>query len=117
MPSGAVNWGYCGYIASGIFFILTFLIFRLIKNAFQKYFSFLILNFVLIVFAIFYTVPKIEKYAQNAAIEFYKRISDKNCYAETLGFKSYAQLFYTGKKPLTSQKEYETEWLLTGDLT
>ncbi len=50
-------------------------------------------------------VPKIELYSQHAAIEFYKAIADKNFYAETYAFKSYAYLFYAGKLPKQNQNE------------
>jgi len=51
---------------------------------------------------LFEYAEKIEKYTQNAAIEFYKSLSKENCYVETIGFKSYAHLFYTNKQPLNS---------------
>ncbi|HWY36961.1 MAG TPA: glycosyltransferase family 39 protein [Bacteroidia bacterium] len=44
-------------------------------------------------------VPKVEPYSQGPAIEFYQSLKDKDCYVETIGFKSYAYLFYTGRKP------------------
>ncbi len=45
-------------------------------------------------------VPKIEPYSQGPAIEFYKSIKGEDCYVETIGFKSYAYMFYTERKPL-----------------
>lgn len=44
-------------------------------------------------------VPRIEKYTQNAVVEFYKSKQDEACYVEVLKFKSYAHLFYTRKSP------------------
>ncbi len=44
-------------------------------------------------------VPKVEQYSQGAAIEFYEKHSGKDIPVETLGFKSYAHLFYTDKRP------------------
>tara|TARA_B100000497_G_C7665115_1_gene400941 strand:+ start:62 stop:1726 length:1665 start_codon:yes stop_codon:yes gene_type:complete len=41
--------------------------------------------------------PRIEKYTQNAAIEFYKEKAVEECYIQPLGFKSYAPLFYGEK--------------------
>ena len=32
-------------------------------------------------------VPRIEKYSQGAAIEFYEYLQDKDCYVETISFK------------------------------
>jgi hypothetical protein len=34
----------------------------------------------------------------------------------TLGYKSYAQLFYTFKKKPTNENSYDEDWLLTGDI-
>lgn len=39
--------------------------------------------------------PRVEPYSQGAAIEFYKTLQGKKAVAQTLGFKSYAHLFYT----------------------
>jgi heme/copper-type cytochrome/quinol oxidase subunit 4 len=61
-------------------------------------------------------VPKIEKYSQGAAIEFYKYLQDKDVYVETLYFKSYAQLYYTEKSPVKNPLSYDIEWLLKGDI-
>lgn len=38
--------------------------------------------------------PKVEQYSQHAAIEFYKMCAKNNFYVATIGFKSYANLFY-----------------------
>lgn len=55
-------------------------------------------------------VPRIEKYTQHAAIEFYKSKATEECYVEVLNFKSYAHLFYTQKSP--DLKHYSKEELL-----
>jgi 4-amino-4-deoxy-L-arabinose transferase-like glycosyltransferase len=47
--------------------------------------------------------PKIEQYSQHAAIEFYKAVGEKGFYVETSGFKSYAYLFYSAKRPEQNQ--------------
>jgi 4-amino-4-deoxy-L-arabinose transferase-like glycosyltransferase len=60
--------------------------------------------------------PQIEKYSQAAAIEFYKYLQNKDCYVETLGFKSYAHLFYTHKQPQKNTKSYNIDWLLNGQV-
>ncbi len=60
--------------------------------------------------------PRIEQYSQGAAIEFYKYLQDKDCYIETLGFKSYAHLFYSKKQKQQNPNSYNKEWLLTGDI-
>ena len=48
--------------------------------------------------------PRIELYSQNAAIEFYESLQNKDCYVTTLGFKSYADLFYSHKMEPTNKK-------------
>jgi 4-amino-4-deoxy-L-arabinose transferase-like glycosyltransferase len=60
--------------------------------------SYIYLIFVSSLFAIssiiIFIVPKVEQYTQRTAIEFYKACASKNYYVETIGFKSYASLFY-----------------------
>ena len=48
--------------------------------------------------AITLIVPKIEKYSQAAAIEFYEEKAKEGAIVEVFGFKSYAQLFYTQRR-------------------
>ncbi|MGB3948274.1 MAG: glycosyltransferase family 39 protein, partial [Bacteroidia bacterium] len=61
-------------------------------------------------------VPRIEPYSQGAAIEFYQYLQNKNCYIETLGFKSYAHLFYSKKPQPTNLVNDEIDWLLKGNI-
>lgn len=63
-----------------------------------------------------YVVPKIEGYTQRAAIEFYKSCRDKDVYVETLGFKSYAQYFYSNKQYQTNNKHKDLIWLERGEV-
>lgn len=61
-------------------------------------FKFIYLLFFGSLFAIYsvmmVVVPKIEQYSQRAAIEFYKQCARHEFNVETIGFKSYATLFY-----------------------
>ncbi len=50
-------------------------------------------------------VPKVEPYSQGPAIEFYQSLKGKDCYVETIGFKSYAYLFYTDRQPQHNSPE------------
>ena len=59
-------------------------------------------------------VPKIERYSQGAAIDFFIERRGEDCYVNTLGYKSYAQYFYTQKEKPTNENYYDQEWLLTG---
>ncbi|MDX1477126.1 MAG: glycosyltransferase family 39 protein [Saprospiraceae bacterium] len=60
-------------------------------------------------------IPRIERYSQGAAIDFFKTLQDEDCYVDVLGYKSYAQYFYTRKQPPAGDRVSE-EWLLTGTL-
>ncbi|MGQ0827866.1 MAG: ArnT family glycosyltransferase, partial [Bacteroidota bacterium] len=66
--------------------------------------------------ALMIIVPKIEQYSQGAAIEFYEYLQEKDCYIETLGFKSYAHLFYSNKKEQSNENSYNLDWLLNGTI-
>ncbi len=60
--------------------------------------------------------PRIEKYSQAAAIEFYQKMAGKNVSVNTLNFKSYATLFYF-KKPVPDKPQPKIpEELLYGPL-
>ena len=61
-------------------------------------------------------LPRIEGYSQQAAIEFYKAHSAENCYIETMGFKSYAHLFYGGVQPRKKFIGVHGEWLMNESL-
>lgn len=65
---------------------------------------------------IYFYTPKIERYTQHAAIEFYQQLQNKDCHIETLGFKSYAHLFYTRKKQPENGKHLTTKELLEGKI-
>jgi hypothetical protein len=81
--------------------------------------------------------PRVEGYSQRAAVEFYQGLQNTDCYVNVYGFKSYAQLFYSAKKPEANQSPlfyahmerkrpghgkldpltlemYHTDWLLIG---
>lgn len=56
-------------------------------------------------------VPKIEMYSQRAAIEYFEELSEKDVYVETIGYKSYAYLFYNRKKPEANNSPLFQKWL------
>ena len=55
-----------------------------------------------------------ETYSKRAAIEFYESLQGKEIYITTVGFKSYAHLFYSRKQPGGDPDQYDYEWLLRG---
>ncbi|MER0438569.1 glycosyltransferase family 39 protein [Emticicia sp. W12TSBA100-4] len=60
-------------------------------------------------------VPKIERYTQGAAIDFYESKRGQDVYIHVLGFKSYAHLFYFQKpvsKVSAEKGEAYEDWLL-----
>jgi 4-amino-4-deoxy-L-arabinose transferase-like glycosyltransferase len=61
-------------------------------------------------------VPKVERYSQGAAVDFFIQRQGENCYANVLGYGSYAQLFYTQKENPTNPKADDMDWLLTGNI-
>lgn len=59
---------------------------------------------------------KIEHYSQRAAIDFFRSLSGRDVYVETLGYKSYADLFYAKKETPDNPESYNSNWLLTGNI-
>jgi 4-amino-4-deoxy-L-arabinose transferase-like glycosyltransferase len=59
-------------------------------------------------------LPKIEGYVQATAIDFYEAHQGQDVYIETLGFKSYAHLYYFAKAQPLNIKSYDEQWLLNG---
>lgn len=64
----------------------------------------------------YFIVPKIEKYSQAAAIDFYKSKAHEDCYVEVYGFKSYAYLFYTKKQLPENPTHSDIDWLLNKEV-
>ena len=61
-------------------------------------------------------VPKVERYSQGAAIDFFIQRRGEDCYVNTLGYYSYAQLFYVQKEKPVNPLSYDEQWLLTGNI-
>lgn len=116
--NASVNW--TGYEAvTGLILIAGMLMYVIQKRRQDYKAMFLSLGLTSLIF-VFTTMvvftPRIEKYTQHAAIEFYKEKSAEDAYIEPLGFKSYAHLFY-GRKPMPEhEKSYSEEWLLNGNI-
>ncbi|MBK6368723.1 MAG: hypothetical protein IPF64_02560 [Flavobacteriales bacterium] len=65
---------------------------------------------------LYFFINRIEGYSQRAAIEFFEEQQGETCYVITKNYKSYAQLFYTRKEPVTDPRAHDEEWLLYGDI-
>jgi 4-amino-4-deoxy-L-arabinose transferase-like glycosyltransferase len=113
-----VNWsGFEPVI--GIILISGIIVFQLSYRGrnFQKAIIALFIASTLFVYlSIIFITPAVEKYTQNAVIEFFKEIGKEDAYFGTIGYKSYAHYFYTAKKIPDNVKSYDTQWLLTGDI-
>lgn len=87
------------------------------KNRFQKAACVLFGGTAIVIFlASAIIVPKVERYTQGAAIDFFIQRQGEDCYVNTLGYFSYAQLFYVKKEKPTNLSSYDEQWLLTGDI-
>ena len=71
---------------------------------------------IVIFFASAIIVPKVERYSQGAAIDFFIARQGENCYVHTLGYKSYGDLFYTRKEQPTNPNAWSEQWLLSGPI-
>ncbi len=59
-------------------------------------------------------VPKIEGISQRANIEFFEKRQGEDCYVETVGYRSYAQYFYSKKQAYTSAQKIKIDTVLMG---
>ena len=66
--------------------------------------------------AYIFVAPGIERYTQNAAIEYYKKLENTDTYVATLGYKSYAHLFYSKFKPQQHKSYLSKDWLANGNI-
>ena len=102
------NGGWLGFEWLFGLIFLFFSIFSFLKIR-QGKTQYIILLFILSLTTIFlasvFIIPKVERYVQGAAIDFYKQRKNEDCYLETAGFKSYAYLFYSDKKPEQNTQE------------
>ena len=103
----------------GIILITGIIVFQLSCRGrnFQKgVISLFVTSTLFIYLTILFITPAVEKYTQNAVIEFFKDRSNEDAYFGTIGYKSYAHYFYTRKKMPDNIKSLDTQWLLTGDI-
>jgi hypothetical protein len=96
--------------------VIGILAFFLIKKPLARVVSLFVASMIFTFFTMTVFTGKIEGYAQRAALDFYRQHSEEDCYINTLGFKSYAHLFYGEKKPQDNPLSYDKEWLLNGEI-
>jgi 4-amino-4-deoxy-L-arabinose transferase-like glycosyltransferase/membrane-associated phospholipid phosphatase len=66
--------------------------------------------------SIYLFTDRIEGYTQRTAIKFYKSLKGQDVYVNTLGFKSYAHLYYFDKQPGDPDFDDSPEYLLNNEL-
>jgi 4-amino-4-deoxy-L-arabinose transferase-like glycosyltransferase len=71
---------------------------------------------VFVMLTLVFFIGRIEGYSQRTAINFFKDKAGQDCYVANYGYKSYAQLFYFDKPPVTNEQSYDLDWLLKGDI-
>jgi hypothetical protein len=71
---------------------------------------------VFLMVAMIFIVPRVETYSQRALIDFFSSVSDEDAYLGTIGFKSYAHLFYGQIKNNRDDRARDTHWLLDGEI-
>jgi len=112
--------GWTGFeVIPGIIF-LTMVIFILInipkENVLKRAVFLWATTLFFTVSVIMLVVPKVEKYSQNALIEFFKSHAGKDVYLKNIYFKSYATWFYGATTPPQNLNYYDENWLLTGNI-
>ena len=114
--NAAVHWsGFesaIGFLLLGV--IITTLVYWTRKNPILGTQVLFFTTLLTVQIVIYVFVPKIEKYSQAAAIEFMESKQLEDCYVGTIGYKSYAQYFYTARTPQKSPGQNTEEWYLTG---
>ncbi|HJZ40701.1 MAG TPA: glycosyltransferase family 39 protein [Bacteroidales bacterium] len=61
-------------------------------------------------------VPRIEAYSQRPVVEFFKSVNHQDAYLETIGYKSYAHLFYGRSRNHVNAQARDENWILTGNI-
>ena len=115
----AVNWsGYESFIGIAYFVLVIAAIMMLYKREYMKGMLFLFYSTAVCLFVyLVAVVPKIERYSQGPAVDFYKSLEGKNVYVWPIGFKSYAQYFYAKKPATPVYGEADENFLLKGNIT
>ncbi len=114
-----VHWsGYEGFIGIAYFIAVIFAVTLFYKKQNWRAIMFLFYSTAVCLFIyLLAVVPKIEKYSQGPAINFYESLQGKDVYVWPIGFKSYAQYFYAKKPAIPVYGEADEEFLLKGDIT
>ena len=115
--SAGVEWGIAESFWGLAYLICIIASAVLMRKNFRKgILTLCIASIVLIQITVLHFTPKIEAYSQRAAIRYFKSFEGQDVYVKVLGYKSYADLFYTKKQPQANPLHYSEEWLLNGNV-
>ncbi len=106
-----VSWPWPGIMP--VVAVLSFWVLTLLYPAPRRAFAVALGMTVLAQWLWYYPLPRIERYTQGPAIDFYTSMQGRPVYVSVIGFKSYAHLFYTRKMPPPSPGADELSRLLT----
>jgi hypothetical protein len=112
--------GWYGFeFIPGILF-LTAVIFVLVRipktDVLKRAISLWVITLFFTVSVIMLVVPRVERYSQNALIDFFKSKAGEDVYLKNIYFKSYATWFYGATTPPQNPNYYDENWLLTGEI-
>lgn len=113
-----IHWSYW-HLVPGLFLLILLVVvaIRFHRQDLKKGFLFLFGGIpVFIMLTLVFFINNIEGYSQRAAVAFCEQRVGEDCYITTVGYKSYVQLFYTKKPPITNPNYYDKEWLLRGPI-
>lgn len=112
-----VSWSGYEFLIGLAFIAVVFILFSSKKVSLQTQITGLLTATLIFVYTtVVFIVPRVEGYSQRAAIEFYQSKQHEDCYVKTLGFKSYAHLFYFKLQPQANPKYRDENWLLNGKI-
>jgi len=113
-----VEWTGQEFLIGLVFLVAIILTFILIKknHVFKRAFSLWIISLLFTFLVLCFIVPKVEKYSQNALIEFLKSKQNEDAYLINMYFKSYAIDFYGKSQPPEYKNYYNRNWLLTCEI-
>jgi len=111
------NWTGLETLTGLLFLLVSFwFIYGALKNPVRSVIGIFASSVTLAFFIMTLITPRVEAYSQRAAIEFYTKVANEDSYITTLGFKSYAHLFYGRVKPPVNLSVYEKGWFLKGNI-
>lgn len=110
-----VKWTGFEALVSGTLF-LGLLGFLLLKQPAARIISLFTASMIFTFLTMTVFTGKIERYAQDAALEFYRQKAGEDCYLKTLGFKSYAHMFFGKTMPQPNPGANDMDWLLNGKI-